>query len=437
MAHSVTAVEPGSIAAQCGIQPGDMLIRINGEPILDQIDYQFLTATEKLVIEVSRQEDVWELQLEKDEMEPLGLTLSSSLMSKPHACANHCVFCFIDQMPPGMRTSLYVKDDDWRLSLMMGNYITLTNLSDQERHRMILRHASPLYISVHATNGAVRAQMMGNPKADRILDHLRQFRDNHIQFHCQVVLCPGLNDGAVLDQTLADLSSFVPSTRSIALVPVGVTAHRKGLCPLQPYTKQGAAQVLAQAHAWQQAFLQKWNTRLVFPADEFYCLAGVALPPAESYECYPQIENGVGLLRRFETEYFAACKWMDPAESIPRRVLIATGALAAPFLSTMIRQKPVDGVDVRVEPVANHFFGESVTVSGLVTGRDLLNTLQGIQTDEVLIPDVMLRQEDNLFLDDMPLSALQDALPIPVHVVDTDGAALLYALQGELFGKEK
>lgn len=436
----MAAVTPGGIADQCGIRPGDKLLRINGEAVLDQIDYQFLTANEKLVVEIANQQGVTALHLEKDETEQLGLTLSFSLAAKPRRCANRCIFCFIDQMPPKMRPSLYVRDDDWRLSLIMGNYITLTNLSDQEFERMIQRRATPLHISVHATNGNVRAQMMGNPKASRILEQLKRLKDSGIRFHCQVVLCPGVNDGAVLDQTLQDLSSLVPATLSIALVPVGVTAHREGLSPVKPFTKQSAAELLSVVREWQRSFLAKHNTRLVFPADEFFGLADVPIPPDEAYERYPQIENGVGLLRRFIQEYSLAHQSHDAAETIPRRVIVATGALAAPYLIKMMQEKPIDGVSIRVEPVLNRFFGETVTVAGLLTGQDLLCALKGAQADEILIPDAMVRHEGNLFLDDMPLEALERALSVPVHAVDTDGAAFLYALQGELFrasGKEK
>ena len=464
MSLKVAEVMPGGIADQCGIRPGDRLKRINGEEVLDQIDYQFLSAKEKLLIEVGNQEGLYELYLEKDEMEPLGLTFLSSLGVKPYACANHCVFCFIGQMPPGMRPSLYVRDDDWRLSLMMGNYITLSNLSEKEFQRIAGRRATPLHISVHTTDGATRAKMMGNPKAGPILEQLKRLKSNGICFHCQIVLCPGVNDGTILDRTLEDLASLFPAALSIALVPVGLTRYREGLTPIKAYTKRSATELLEKTHQWQREFLQKWDTRLVFASDEFYGLAEAPIPPADAYEQYPQIENGVGLLRRFFEEYSLAYQGLDAGETgmgnggtllsfqekrkkqreaslgegarVPRRVVVATGVLAAPYLTRLLLEKPVDGVSVDILPVANRFFGETVTVAGLVTGRDLLGALQSVQADEILIPDCMVRHEGYVFLDDMPLSALESGLSVPIRVVDMDGAAFLEALQGEQFASD-
>lgn len=437
MAHAVAAVEAGGIGDQCGIKPGDLLLSINSIPVLDQIDYQFLTAQEKLVLEIENQDGICALHLEKDAWEPLGLTFASTMMSKPRPCANHCIFCFIDQMPKGMRSTLYVKDDDWRLSLMMGNYITLTNISDQELNRIIARRASPLHISVHATDGEVRARMMGNPKATNILEKLTRFKDAGIAFHCQIVLCPFENDGDTLDNTLTQLSQFHPAALSVALVPVGLTAHREGLPVIVPYTTELAKRLLDQAHACQQRFLQSIGTRFVYPADEFYCVSGLPLPEEAAYEHYPQIENGVGLLRRFETEYSFAYQNMDASETVARHVVVATGVSAAPYLDTLLKEKPVAGIVAEVIAIPNQFFGGKVTVAGLLTGQDLLDALQGVSADEILIPSVTLRREDNLFLDGMPLAALQDALTIPIHAVEADGAAFLYALQGEQFHQEE
>ncbi len=436
MAHRITEVDPDGIAAECGIKPGNVLLSINGEAVLDQIDYQFLTAGERLVLEVQDDTGIIEVHLEKDEGEPLGLTLDSTLVSRPRACANHCVFCFIDQMPTGLRRTLYVKDDDWRLSLMMGNYITLTNLSEREFDRIIARRASPLYISVHATDGAVRARMMGNRRAAGLLPQLHRLRDAGIAFHCQIVLCPGMNDGAVLDDTLETLAALHPAARSAALVPVGLTRHRDGLAALSPYTRQTAASLLDQAHAWQTRFMERLGTRFVFAADELYSLSGYPVPDDGAYEAYAQIENGVGLLRSFEKEYASAYRFMDPAETKPRRVVIATGVSAAPFLSALIERNPVPGVTITVFPVKNAFFGESVTVAGLLTGQDLLTALAGVQADEVLISGAMLRQEGDLFLDNLSPDAVEQAIGVPVHAVPCDGAAFLYALQGELYDHE-
>lgn len=437
MAHRIEMVQPGSIAEQCGIKPGDLLISINGEPVLDQVDYQYLTVQEKLVLVLESGDGAQiEIHLEKDEDEPLGITFDSTLMSRPRLCANRCVFCFVDQMPPGLRDTLYVKDDDWRLSLMMGNYITLTNLSDQEFDRIIARHASPLYISVHATDGEVRARMMGNPRADRIMSQLHRLKEAGIAFHCQVVLCPGLNDGEVLDNTIETLASLYPAARSMALVPVGLTRHREGLSQLTAYGKETARELLTKVRAWQDKFLGRLGTRFVFAADEFYCLAEEPVPPDEAYESYPQIENGVGQLRSFAKEFEIAARYADPEAVKPRNVLIATGTSVAPFLRGLIEDQPMQGVQVTVLPIVNRFFGKTVTVAGLLTGQDIRAALEDIQADEVLISQAMLRHEGELFLDDDSREAVEAALGIPVHAVGCDGAEFFYALEGELYGAD-
>lgn len=438
MAHQIHSVEPGGIADQCGLRPGDTLLAINGEAVVDQIDYQYLTASEALVLTVATKDGVSEIELEKDAEEPLGITLDSTLMSRPRICANRCVFCFIDQMPPGLRKTLYVKDDDWRLSLMMGNYITLTNLSDKEFDRLIARKASPLYISIHATDGAVRARMMGNKRAATIMDQLARLRDAGICFHGQIVLCPGLNDGPVLDETLSRLASMHPAALSVALVPVGLTCHRDGQCALTPYDSASATRLLGQVTRWQKRLLETLGTRFVFPADEFFCLSGSPLPEAFEYEGFPQIENGVGMLRGFADEFISAREHADASETKPRRVLIATGTSAAPFLRELIEKHPVQGITADVMAVENRFFGSAVTVAGLLVGGDLRGALSGVRGlyDEVLISQAMLRHEGERFLDDEDRLSLQHAIGVPVHAVDCDGAAFLYALQGDLYGPE-
>ncbi|MDR0929558.1 MAG: DUF512 domain-containing protein [Oscillospiraceae bacterium] len=431
MAHRIAQVLEGGVAARAGICPGDVLLSVNGEAVLDQVDYQFLTARPRLTLALQGADgQPRTLNLRKGAEEPLGLTFEDTLMSRPRTCANHCAFCFIDQMPPGLRRSLYVKDDDWRLSLMMGNYITLTNVPEAEFARIIARRASPLYISVHATNPAVRAKLMGNPRAADLLERLKRLRDAGLSFHCQIVLCPGLNDGVVLDETLETLSGLAPAAKSAALVPVGLTRFREGLTALAPYTMETARAVMAQAAAWQAKLLPKLHTRFVFPADEFYCLSGAPLPPEEAYEGYPQLENGVGLLSSFAAEFKAAYALHDDADTLPRRVLIATGVSAAPFLRELLASHPLPGVDIRVLAVENRFFGTTVTVAGLLTGQDVLAALQNEQADEVLISRAMLRHEGDLFLDDMPLETLAQGINMPVRPVECDGAAFLDALQG-------
>ena len=432
MSQRVVEVQRGSLAARSGIRAGDRLVSIGGTPVLDFVDYQFLTARPSLELlledETGRRRTV---HLHKPSGDPLGLTLESSLMSHPKTCANHCMFCFIEQMPPGMRESLYVRDDDWRLSLMAGNFVTLTNLPPQEMERMIERRASPLYISVHTTNGELRKKMLHHIDADRIMDHLKRFAQHNMSFHCQVVLCPGINDGAELDRTLSDLASLAPHALTVALVPVGLTRYRQHLFPLRPYTKEEAERILLQAEAFQARMLAQHGTRFVFPSDEFYQIAQHPIPDVESYEDFPQFENGVGLLCRLKDEFETALR-LDPDEesNIPRRVIMATGTSVAPFMETLIHAHPIAGVHVRVKPIINRFFGETVTVSGLITGQDLVAQLTGEDADEILITQSMLREGEDIFLDDMTLDEARRLLGIRITPVADDGADLLYALRG-------
>ena len=432
MPQRIVSVSSGSLAARSGIREGETLLSISGTPVLDLVDYQFLTARPSLELLLEGVDGARRtVHIRKLTEEPLGLTLESSLMSCPKTCANHCMFCFIEQMPPGMRPSLYVRDDDWRLSLMAGNFVTLTNLPSVEMDRIIERHASPLYISVHTTNGELRKRMLHHIHADRIMEHLRRFADNHMSFHCQVVLCPQINDGPELERTLSDLASLAPYALTVALVPVGLTRYREHLYPLRPYTREEAEQVIRQAEDFQQKMLPAFGTRFVFPSDEFYQIAGHPLPDPDSYEDYPQFENGVGLLARLRDEFETALR-LDPddASAVPRRVIMATGTSVAPFMRELIKAHPVAGVSVRVKPILNRFFGETVTVSGLITGQDLVSQLRGEEADEILITESMLREGEAVFLDDMTLDQAQEALGIRITPVPDDGAELLYALRG-------
>ncbi len=429
MAHEIVAVRERALAYRHGIRAGDVLHTINGEDVIDQIDYQALTAKPRLDMMLTGADGAQKrVQILKSPDASLGLTFDDSLMCKPRSCKNKCVFCFIDQMPPNLRDTLYVKDDDWRLSLMMGNYITLTNVDDAEFERVLRRKASPLYISVHATNPAVRVHMMKNPAAAQLLPRLERLRDAGLKFHCQIVLCPGFNDGAVLDETLETLSSLYPAAQSAALVPVGLTRFRDGLAEVKPYTQETAQAILQQAAAWQQKLLCTLGTRFVFPADEFYCLAQRPYPDEDAYEGYPQIENGVGLLSKFEDSLRLAAQ--EGGKAVARRVLIACGTSVAPVMRRWMNSYCPDGVQVAVQPIRNTFFGETVTVTGLLTGGDLKAQLQDADTDEILLCGNTLRNEGDLFLDDMPLSALREALPARLTVVPNEGAALYDALMG-------
>ncbi len=431
MPTAITHVQPGSIAERLGLCVGDELVSIAGEPIIDQIDYQALTAHRRFEMTVRHgdgREEV--LTVRKQDWEPLGVTLDQSIVSSPRPCRNHCVFCFIDQMPPGMRKTLYVKDDDWRLSLMMGNYITMTNIDDQELDRIIRRKVSPLFISVHCTDPDMRMKLLRNPRAAQIMDNLRTLRAHGIRFHCQIVLCPGWNDGDILMKSIRELAELAPAAQSVALVPIGLTKHREGLPCIRPYDKQMAAELIESVKPLQEKFLKEMGTRFVFPADEFYCLSGLPLPEDEEYEDYPQIENGVGMLRMFETDLRYAAE-DDPVEkTAPRRLVIACGTSIAAFMQRMADKYAPKGTTVEVRPIINRFFGESVTVAGLITGGDLVEQCRDVQADAILIVRSMIRAEGDLFLDDMSVEEVRKALPAPLLITENSGEGFWRAISG-------
>lgn len=436
----INSVRPGSIAASLGVEPGDELVSINGEPVLDIIAYRYLTAAEEIEVEIVKADGQrLILEIEKDYNEDLGLEFAEATFDGLRRCQNKCLFCFVDQLPPGLRSSLYVKDDDYRYSFLTGNFITLTNLKPQDWERICRFRLSPLYISVHTTNPDLRAYILGNKRGAHILEQLKRLKEAGIEFHTQIVLCPGLNDGPELDRTLEDLFSFFPALRSIAVVPVGLTSHRKGLFPLKRYSREEALQVVEQVERWQRRFKRLVGSRLVYPADEFYLLAGLKLPPARFYEGFPQEENGVGLTRRFldsfrqEIRKFFA-QGRLPA-SLPRRILIATGKLAAPLLKELVDelQDKIQDLEIRVVSITNNFLGAEVTVAGLLGGEDIFRGLKEAQVKEgenVFIPSVMLKRGEDVFLDGWSLSDLKERLGIEIQVVAASGRDLARALWG-------
>ena len=435
MRHIITAVEPRSVAAHRGLKAGDSLLRINGEQIIDEIDYQALIAGSELMLVVERANGKTdELAIRKEEGEPLGLHFGDSMTLSPRTCHNKCMFCFIDQMPPDMRETLYVKDDDWRYSLMMGNFVTLTNVNDAEFDRILLRRASPLFISVHTTNPELRCRMMNNRFAGDIMQKLERLRDAGIRFHAQVVVCPGYNDGEELMRTLRDLRSLSPAAQTVALVPVGLTRFREGLHPLTPFNRDSANALMEQIAPFQAECRKTLGTTFVFPSDEFFCLSGREIPSEAWYEGFAQIENGVGLLRQLQSQLEEAERFDDePYSGGRKRYLLPTGLSAAPYLARFCERFAPEGVSVRVYPVENRFFGKTVTVTGLLTGGDVLASLTPEKVrdmDEILLCDTMLRHERDLFLDDMTIGAFREGAPLPVRLVGCDGQALYDALRG-------
>lgn len=423
----ITFVEHGSPAERKGIRAGDVLLRINGTPVLDLIDYEKLTAERVLEIGLLRDGEPLSVVLRKDEYEPLGLCFETTLMSRMQTCKNHCVFCFIDQMPKGVRSSLKVKDDDWRMSFIMGNYVTLTNVDDAEFSRILDRRVSPLYVSVHATDPEIRTRIMRNPTAGRLMERLTALKDAGLSFHTQIVLCRNLNDGDVLERTLTDLVSLAPACRSIAIVPVGVTRFREGLFPLCTFDAGQSEAVIRQIEPWQQRCLREFGTRLIFLSDEWYLNADHPLPEPEAYEGYEQIENGVGLLRAFEEDFRYALSERVPRKT-KRSVTIAGGTAANSFFRELYKVLIPYGFDVTTYPIPNRWMGGNVHVAGLVTGQDLIAELKDKPlSDPLLIPHNMLRETEDVFLDDMRVSDVERTLGVTIRSF-SDGTELISEL---------
>ena len=407
------------------VLPGDELRYVNHHEIRDVLDYKYWTYDEKLLLEFK---NAGKIRVRKQAGEDLGLNFESYLMDRPTGCANRCVFCFVDQLPRGMRSTLYFKDDDARLSFLTGNYITCTNLSQRELQRICDLRISPLNISVHATDGALRARLLGNPRGAEIMDVLRRFADAGIFMDCQIVTVPGWNDAAALDRTMADLAGLFPQVNSVSVVPVGLTRHRETLTPLSPFTPEGAAACVRQVEAFAEKCYVNYHSRIFFCSDELYLKAGLPLPEDEYYEGYPQLENGVGLLRLQETEFDLALEETGPVTG-GGHFSIATGVAAAPYLRQLAGKA---GADCTVYAVPNDFLGHTIDVAGLLTGGDLISHLRGKPLGErLLLPQVMLRHGEGVFLDDLTPADLERELGVSVRIVEVDGAKLLSAMRGE------
>ena len=432
--HIISSVEEGSIAWEMEIEPGDELVSIGGEPVRDVLDYHYLMNEEYVVLLIRKQNgEEWELEIEKEYEEDLGITFENSFMDDYRSCSNRCIFCFIDQMPPGMRDTLYFKDDDSRLSFLQGNYVTLTNMSDSDLERLIRYHMSPINISIHTTNPQLRCKMLNNRFAGDIGEKIQKLYDAGIEMNGQIVLCKGVNDGEELERSIRDMTQWIPYLQSVSIVPVGLTKYREGLSRLEPFEKEDAMKVLDTVHRWQKKLYREKGTHFIHCSDEWYVLAGTELPEEERYDGYLQLENGVGMLRLLEEEVKASLQERVP-DGRKRKISVATGRLAYEFIQKYIImiQEKYPQTEVMLYPITNRFFGERITVSGLLTGTDIVEQLSGQELGEcLLLPCNMLRSGETVFLDDMTLQQMSDTLNVPIQVVDESGEAFVRAVLGE------
>lgn len=435
MAVRITSVEPGSPARRARIHKGDTLISINGNAITDVLDYRFYMTDEHLEILLCDQEKkLRTVVVEKDEYDDLGLEFETYLMDRQMGCKNACIFCFVDQTPPGMRKSLYFKDDDTRMSFLFGNYTTLTNLKEGDIQRIIKMHISPINISIQTMNPALRVQMMKNSFAGESLKFVRMLTEGGIKINTQIVLCPGYNDGEQLEYSLSELAKLGPNVQSIAVVPVGLTRYREKLTPLRGFFPQEAVEVVKTMERWGEYFCKEYGTRTAYASDEFYILAGKDFPPYEFYEDFAQLENGVGMMTLMQHDFAQALKEAQLEQSpAAHRCTIATGQLAYPMMQDFAErvQQAFPQVQVQVKKIRNDFWGPTITVAGLITGQDLLAQLEGLDLgSELLIPANMLRHEQDRFLDDLTLEQVQETLGVPVLPVENDAFELLARMLG-------
>ena len=429
--HVISRVLPGSIGEELELEPGDILVSINGQPVEDVFDYRYLMNDELVELLIRKKNgEEWELEVEKDSEEDLGVEFENSLMDDYRSCSNHCIFCFIDQMPPGMRETLYFKDDDSRLSFLQGNYVTLTNMSDYDLERIIRFHLSPINVSFQAMNPELRCKMLHNRFAGDALKKVDRLYEGGVTMNGQIVLCKGVNDREELEYSLEKLSAYAPVLQSVSIVPVGLSKFRDGLYPLESFTKEDAEHLIEQVERWQKIMMEKHGIHFVHASDEWYILAGRNMPEEGRYDGYLQLENGVGMMRLLETE---VKERLSQLEGDDRKIQasVATGKLAAPFIKKMTElvQEKFPNISVSVYTIKNEFFGEKITVSGLITGQDLKTQLKDRQLGEkVLIPCNMLRSGEDVFLDDLTVEMISEALGTEIVVVDEPGADLVDCL---------
>jgi putative radical SAM enzyme (TIGR03279 family) len=428
-------VQPESIAEEAGIEAGDRLLSINEKTIKDIFDYRYYQASEELLLEIEKPDgEIWEIEVEKDENEELGLEFEDSLIDGAKSCTNKCIFCFIDQLPKGMRETVYFKDDDSRLSFLTGNYVTLTNIKNEELKRIIHYRMSPINVSVHTTNPDLRKLMLGNRFAGDVLNKIKMLTDNGIEVNCQIVLCRDINDKDELDRTIGDLAEFAPGVSSVSIVPVGISRHRENLFELIPFDKESSTEVIKQVHNWQNKLLKDKGSRLIYLSDEFYINADVDLPKYKDYEDFPQIENGVGMVASLKKEVIDTLKHKKGTLPGKRHISIATGRLVNKIIIKLVEEikTKYEGLEVNVYAVENNFFGPNVTVCGLLTGQDIAEQLNGKELgQELLISRSMLRAGEHVLLDDYTVEQLEDGLKVKIRIVDSSGEDFVNALIGK------
>lgn len=437
--HLVAKVISGSIAEEMEIEKGDEILKINGQEIEDVFDYHYFVNDEYVDVLIRKPNgEEWKLEIDKDYDEDLGIEFENPLMDEYRSCRNKCMFCFIDQMPKGMRDTLYFKDDDSRLSFLQGNYVTLTNMSDHDIDRVIKYHLSPINISFHTTNPELRCKMLHNRFAGDIFPKVQRLFEAGIEMNGQIVLCKNVNDKEELDRSIRDLSKYIPYLQSVSVVPVGLSKYRDGLYPLEPFTREDALETLALIRKWRAKIYAEHGMHFIHASDEWYILAGLDIPSEEEYDGYPQLENGVGMLRLLDTEVKDVLAQRKGHDNY-RKVTIATGVLVQPFIEKCVAliQEKYPNTEVSVRGIVNRFFGEQITVSGLITGQDLISQLEGTDLgEELLIPCNMLRSGENVFLDDVTVFEVENKLNIKVRVVDEPGKDLVEAVLGENPGKK-
>lgn len=422
MAARVFNVIKKSPAYKAGIKRGDTVYSINGVQINDYLDYMYQSSSSVLTVDLGEKE----VFIDNPDYEPLGIEFESLLIDKPMSCRNKCIFCFIDQLPKNMRDSCYFKDDDYRLSFLQGNYVTLTNLDDSELDRIIEYNIPRINISVHTTNPELRMRMLNNRFAGRINEQIKKLSESGLSMNCQIVLCRGINDGKELVKTIEDLYKYADSIESVSVVPVGLSDFREGLFPLEPFDKESAKEVINLCEELQKKYYEERGIYFVYLADEFYITAGLSLPEYDEYDGFPQIENGVGLCACLKFEFNEALMQKDSLQ-VKKRKSIATGELSYEFIKELTDKLKSDKINVY--PIKNDFFGHKITVSGLIVGRDLINQLKGKNLgEELIITKFMLRHDEDVFLDNMTVSDVEKELNVKVKAVDNDGFELLDAL---------